>query len=211
MPDAPPSPAPGLLAFLTTVDRVALWSVALDAPGAAGLLPPTSADLADADRLAFPRDRQRLLAGRAAVRLALAAALGARGEEVTPGREATGRPRLAGGPHFSFSRSGSTGLVAVGGPRPIGVDLERLRPLPEAAALAARHLPAAEQARWREEGGGAEPFLRAWTRHEARLKALGLGLAAAEGAVVPGGVEVRDLDLLAGHAAALALGPASTG
>lgn len=204
----------GLAAPLAEVAGVRLHAVDLDAPGWTERVAPAAADLADADRLAFPQGRQRLLAGRAAVRLALAAALGLPAAEVLPVRTGAGKPRLPGGPPFSFSRSGGLGLVAVGGDRApdVGVDLERLRPVPEAADLASRHLPAAERRRWQAEGAGPEAFLRAWTRLEASLKALGWGLAEAEGLVdLPAGVEVRDLDLVPGHAAALALalgGPA---
>ena len=84
------------------------------------------------------------------------------------------------------------------------MDIERLREVPEASDLASRHFHPAERARWIAEGAGPEAFLRAWTRFEASLKALGLGLAVVDGGGVDlRSVEVLDLDLLPGHAAAL--------
>jgi 4'-phosphopantetheinyl transferase len=189
------------------VEGVDLWAVDLDGSDAAALRALPEADLRDAARLAFPRDRQRLLAGRAAVRAVLAAYRGVAAASLGLERAPGGKPGLPGGPPFSFSRSGATGLLAVGGGRALGVDLERLRPVPEAADLAARHLPPAERERLRAEGGGDEAFLRAWTRLEASLKALGLGLGeAAQARTALAAVEVLDLDLLPDHAAALALG-----
>jgi 4'-phosphopantetheinyl transferase len=201
-PPASPTPA---ATFLADVDGVDLWVVDLDAsdPEAERGLP--AADRWEAERFAFTLDRRRFLAGRAAVRTVLAAYRAAPLGMLPLSRTGAGKPVLAGGPPFSFSRSGPAGLLAVGGDREIGVDLERLRDVPEAADLAARHLSPGERARWLAEGGGAWAFLRAWTRLEATLKAVGLGLAGPEGGRPPEDrVEVRDLQVVPGHAAALA-------
>jgi phosphopantetheinyl transferase len=205
-PQVPPPATPTAAAtFRATMAGVDLWTVNLDAfdPVAERALP--AADRREAERLAFAGDRHRFLAGRAAVRSVLAAYRLVPPATLSLARVGAGKPVLAGGPPFSFSRSGAAGLLAVGVDQEIGVDLERLRDVPEAADLAARHLPPAERARWLAEGGDAWAFLRAWTRLEASLKALGLGLASAEEGRTPRGqVEVEDLDLVPGHAAALA-------
>jgi 4'-phosphopantetheinyl transferase len=64
--------------------------------------------------------------------------------------------------------------------RPVGVDVEQRRPVPEWEAIADRFLPA-EEAEWirdlDEERRGAA-FLAAWCRLEASHKARGLGLFA---------------------------------
>lgn len=210
----PPSPAPVLAAFRAAVAGVHLWAVDLDGSDPGALRALSEADLRDAARLAFSRDRERLLAGRAAVRAVLAAYRGVPAAALALERRSGGKPGVPGGPPFSFSRSGAAGLLAVGGGRALGVDLERLRAVPEAEDLAARHLTPAEQERWRAAGGGAEAFLRAWTRLEASLKALGVGLGEAGESLVAlrpslDTLEVRDLDLVPGHAAALALGAPS--
>ncbi|WCN78811.1 4'-phosphopantetheinyl transferase family protein [Micromonospora sp. LH3U1] len=80
---------------------------------------------------------------------------------------------------LAVSVSRTAGLVVVAARRAgaVGVDVERIRPLP-ALALARRWFPPAESA-WladRPEAGRAVDFLRLWTAKEAVGKALGLGL-----------------------------------
>jgi 4'-phosphopantetheinyl transferase len=131
-----------------------------------------------------PADREPFLLGRAGLRR-LQAALGG-GEPaavpITAGPQ--GKPFCPGGPQFNISHSGDLILLALHPSRPVGVDLERLRPVPRWRALAARMLPAGERQaleRQAREGLGAaaqsEAFLAAWCRLEARLKAHGCGLA----------------------------------
>ncbi|MEU7586625.1 4'-phosphopantetheinyl transferase superfamily protein [Micromonospora sp. NPDC049230] len=80
---------------------------------------------------------------------------------------------------LAVSVSRTAGLVAVAArpAGPVGVDVERIRPLP-ALALARRWFPPAELARLgdRPEAGRAAEFLRLWTAKEAVGKALGRGL-----------------------------------
>ena len=58
----------------------------------------------------------------------------------------------------------------------VGVDLEVVREVPEADGIAASTFTAEERAAWAAAGGGAAGFLRVWTRKEALLKALGVGV-----------------------------------
>ncbi|MEH1165959.1 4'-phosphopantetheinyl transferase superfamily protein [Micromonospora sp. CPCC 205539] len=77
----------------------------------------------------------------------------------------------------SVSRTDGVVVVAARPAGPVGVDVERVRPLP-ALALARRWFPPAELS-WlagRPEAGHAVDFLRLWTAKEAVGKALGLGL-----------------------------------
>ena len=63
----------------------------------------------------------------------------------------------------------------------------------------------AEVAKVREAGSAerAAVFYRQWVRHEARLKCLGVGLTGTAPATP---VEVQDLDVAPGYAAAVAVG-----
>ncbi len=95
-----------------------------------------------------------------------------------------GKPGIAGqeehgGLRFSCSHSGDMALIAFVRGREIGVDLEQRRPLPEALQLAhtffsplersaLASLPAAQQ---------ETAFFDCWTRKEAFVKGLGLGLS----------------------------------
>jgi len=100
-------------------------------------------------------------------------------------RGPAGRPSLDHGPadlHLSLSHSGEWGLLAVSHGASVGVDVERIRPLQAVARLSERFLSPPE-AGWvlthADAGSGA--FFRVWTRKEALLKGLGLG--------VPGGLQ----------------------
>jgi 4'-phosphopantetheinyl transferase len=93
----------------------------------------------------------------------------------------TGKPILA--PwfgkaiHFNVSHSGQLALYAVSLNHDVGVDVERVSPIPEAASIAARFFTAEQAARIGDgDDGGMEFFYRLWTRKEALLKCTGEGL-----------------------------------
>ena len=126
-----------------------------------------------------------------------------------------GKPRLAVDPGrlaFNLSHSGELALIAIApGGLEVGVDVERLRPRRDLVRLAARWLPA-EDADAVAAAAPAEReavFYAAWTRHEARVKCTGAGLAGP-----PPGPEVaaRQLEIDDGYAAAVAVhDPAAPG
>jgi 4'-phosphopantetheinyl transferase len=125
-----------------------------------------------------------------------------------------GRPWLE-GVSFSVSHSGELGLIAIAEPgRRIGVDVEQLRPDRDVRALAERFFHPEEAA---GIGDDRAAFYRCWTRKEAVVKALGLGLAHPLDSFVvdfevPGprpvrgvpGMSVKGLAVPEGYAAALA-------
>jgi 4'-phosphopantetheinyl transferase len=94
----------------------------------------------------------------------------------------SGKPALreGNGLEFNLSHSRNLALVAVA-ERPVGIDVEAIRPGRDVVRLAQRFLDP-EAAAAVSEAAEAErdrTFYRAWTRHEARLKCLGSGLGAA--------------------------------
>lgn len=98
-----------------------------------------------------------------------------------------GKPYLAekgpaGGLFFNASHSGDAMLVAVTRLGDVGVDIERHRPLPEWRGIARACFPREEclTLELLPEPRALGRFFEAWTLHEARLKALGLGLGGAE-------------------------------
>jgi 4'-phosphopantetheinyl transferase len=151
---------------------------------------------------------------RGAARRALASILadylgGAEAAELGVGDNA--KPRLARDPgrlSFNLSHSGRLALIAIApGGTEVGIDIERLRPRRDLPRLAVRWLPAAdaEAIAAAEEGEREAVFYAAWTRHEARVKCTGAGLAGP----VPGPeVVARQLEIDAGYAAAVAAGTA---
>ncbi len=110
-----------------------------------------AAIISPAPRSTWPRSR-------ALLRLLLARYSGAPAAQLALGQGSHGKPRLAHGeaPHFNLSHSGPIVLYAFSADSPVGIDVERA-------------------------GSRPESFLRRWTRHEAALKCLGVGLAAGGG------------------------------
>ncbi|MBQ0989839.1 4'-phosphopantetheinyl transferase superfamily protein [Micromonospora sp. H61] len=118
------------------------------------------------------------------VRRAGALLLGRADSEVVLTHDREGRPvvrvdEVAGSVELAVSVSRTAGLVVIAARRAgaVGVDVERIRPLP-ALALARRWFPPGELA-WlgdRPEAGRTVDFLRLWTAKEAVGKALGRGL-----------------------------------
>jgi 4'-phosphopantetheinyl transferase len=132
-----------------------------------------------------PRGRARALkrGSQSAVRAVLSAYLGCGADDVRFELGAFGKPSLAsphrGDIHFNLSRSCGRCLIAVGRSAPVGVDLERVRPIGDLDRMAERVLAPAEAFAIRSEQGDAKlrVFYKCWTRKEAYAKAIGLGLA----------------------------------
>ncbi len=80
---------------------------------------------------------------------------------------------------FNVSHSSELALIAVCRGRAIGVDIERIKHVSEADRIVASFFTAAEQAEFAAvpERVKALAFFRGWTRKEAVLKGLGIGLA----------------------------------
>jgi 4'-phosphopantetheinyl transferase len=167
--------------------EVHLWLVDLDGDPPATLEDALSADeRARASRLSSEVLRRRFAAGRIAVRAILARYPGVgvpRDLQFAYGPH--GRPTLAdrNGPHFNFARSGPVALCAVARTAAVGVDVECVRAIPEAAAITRQYFSAREQTSLASLDASPESamfqqtFYDAWTRKEAFIKALGLGLA----------------------------------
>lgn len=166
-------------------DPVQLWIARV--PRLAPRLAELAATL-DPDELARAaayRDegaRRRFVAGRGLLRAILGRHLGLPADRVVLTVDDHGKPALArpaGGPQFNVGHAGDLVCCAVGGERPVGVDLEPLRWRPELRLVAdlvlsprereaVERLPAAHR---------QQALIRAWTRKEACGKAVGRGLA----------------------------------
>lgn len=135
------------------------------------------AERARLDAMTDPAGRARLLATRGGLRRVLAGYLDCEPGEVALRIDAGGKPRAADGPEFNLSHSGELALLAVAS-HPVGVDVERLRTVPRALAIARRVLDAATVAAMEALPPDArdDAFLTAWTAMEARQKCLGQGV-----------------------------------
>jgi 4'-phosphopantetheinyl transferase len=166
--------------------RVHVWRVSLDRqPEAiAEARAVLSADeRARASRFFFERDRDRFVAGRAALRGILGRYLGVPPDrvELCPGHR--GKPALAAhhgatALRFNLAHSDGLALCAVASGRDVGVDLERLRADFATDAVAEHFFSRAEILTLRTLSGERRirAFFDCWTRKEAYIKARGDGL-----------------------------------
>lgn len=151
-------------------------------------------ELVRARRFVHEVHRRRHLASHVALRERLAALAGGAPAALRFTADAHGKPRLAdaGDLQFNLSHSEDWALVGAGRGAPLGADIEWLRPVEEAAALARKHYTARERAAIDSAPDARSRdavFLRVWTRKEACLKAVGLGLRLAPSSFETGAEE----------------------
>jgi 4'-phosphopantetheinyl transferase len=136
-----------------------------------------------AARFVFPRDQRRYLAAHCALRYLLAVRTAISAELLEFHEGPFGKPSLGNerGCAFNMSHSEDVALIAIADAGEIGVDVEMLRPMPDALALAQQNFSAAECAELTATvpEDQALAFLLGWTRKEACLKAIGSGLSIA--------------------------------
>jgi 4'-phosphopantetheinyl transferase len=109
---------------------------------------------------------------------------------------------------FNMSHSGQLALYAFSASAAVGVDVELTRRPIDEVAIAARALGTAEARRLQALAPEIrrQEFLRAWTRHEAELKCLGvgIGISGADDAIAGRRPWVAQLDVSPDAAAAVA-------
>jgi 4'-phosphopantetheinyl transferase len=165
-------------------------------------------------RLRGEGDGERFLLGRGALRLILGHWLGCdpAGLVLAPGPH--GKPELLPPPdgverppRFNVSHSGELILLGFHPRRPVGVDVEQRRPVPEWEGIARRCLPPGEgdAIATLPQQERELAFLAAWCRLEARLKARGMGLFSPSAAPEEPAPEVWTLLLPQGYVGAAAL------
>jgi 4'-phosphopantetheinyl transferase len=126
------------------------------------------------------------MAGRAILRMLLGRYLGRDPASLVFVLGAHGKPRLrdddgdgAADLQFNLSHADSMALYAIGRGAAVGVDVERVRDIPDWSGIAGDFFGPRERARLQRLTADRRrlAFLRAWTRREALLKASGDGLA----------------------------------
>ena len=142
------------------------------------------AELRRADRFHFPHDRDRFIAGRGLLRTVLARSLGVNARSVQFAYGPHGKPELAGsfsdcGLRFNLAHCESLALLAITHRAKIGVDLERIRILPDMGELVSRFFSPRESTVFQILPPAQQPqaFFNLWTRKEAWLKATGEGIS----------------------------------
>lgn len=138
---------------------------------------------ARAERFLRAADRKRFIVGHAAWRFVLGHALGADPRTLAFAVGPSGKPELA-GPwsglvDINLSHSGERAVVGLATIGRIGVDIEASRPLPDALRIARHHFAPSEVVALERCSAFAlhHAFLACWTRKEAVVKAMGVGLS----------------------------------
>ena len=130
------------------------------------------------------RDRRRYVVGRGQLRTILGLVLKGNAVELALRAGPHGKPALQGPEEharlrFNLSRSHELGVLAIHWDEEVGVDVEHVRPFPDALDIAKRFFAPEEHGALRAlpatqlDAG----FVSYWTRKEAVVKSLGLGLA----------------------------------
>ena len=177
-------PAPASLVLLGS--EIHVWRASLDllkdeVHALLRMLAPDEVERAK--RFFFDQDHDRFIVARGQLRILLGRYLNLPPEELLFRYGPRGKPTLA--PEFdrwirfNLSHSHSLVVYAVTRHRPVGIDLEFVRQLPEAQHIVERFFSPQEQASFSalSPDEQLETFFRYWTRKEACLKAVGDGFA----------------------------------
>ena len=155
--------------------QVWVWRCSSIIPGSCRDL-LSDAERVRAARFAFERDRVRFIAAHAGLRLVLGGLLGIDADAIRFVEDENGKPRLAGDTRpplfFNLSHSHELAAVAVSASFEVGLDIEMLRPADLAGVVSM--FSQGEQAALRSLP--ASYAFDVWTRKEAYMKAIGLGL-----------------------------------
>jgi 4'-phosphopantetheinyl transferase len=164
--------------------RHAQRQTARDAPSFTAWLDP--AERARASCFQFEHHRRRFAEARGLLRTLLGRELGLSPAHVRFETNAFGKPRLASDVchaashlRFNVSHSHEMVLIALAWDREVGIDVEHVRPMPDALELAARYFAPAEQHALERAAPAQRDhvFFAIWTRKEAFIKACGEGLS----------------------------------
>src|SRR5438046_3961564 len=133
-----------------------------------------------AERFQFDRDRKRFIVRHGLLRMILGRYLNLEPARLSFTCESRGKPALAGildgrTLHFNLSHSDGLALFAVARRFALGVDVERIRPIPEIDQIAGKFFSTRESATLNALPAEQklEAFFNCWTRKEAYLKATG--------------------------------------
>jgi 4'-phosphopantetheinyl transferase len=182
------------LALMLTSDSVHVWRIRLDISGESSptefehCLEACRAMLTQQERLRaevfrFEADRRQYVMTHAVLRILLGGFLHIEPAAVEIVGEGGSKPGLRVGPdrpdlHFNLSHTRGAALIGIAAGREVGIDIEQKRPMEDLHGLARSVMSADELQEWERFAPESRlnTFYRVWTRKEAYLKAIGLGL-----------------------------------
>jgi 4'-phosphopantetheinyl transferase len=170
-----------------TDDEIHIWCAVLDSPPyrIRRFVQLLSIDeRTRAQLFHFERDRKRFIVGRGMLRMILGFYLNFEPSQLKFCYGKNGKPALAdtfgkGRICFNLSKSDGVALFAFTGDREIGVDIEKIRDIPEMEQIAENFFSVRENEVFRAlpRSEKQEAFFSCWTRKEALVKAIGDGLS----------------------------------
>jgi 4'-phosphopantetheinyl transferase len=158
--------------------EIHLWCADLSMRLEAGLL--SEEELERAKRLIFERDRNRFIVTRSMLRRICAGYTGENPNAIKFRYGIHGKPELVdAGIHFNLSHSEDLAIYAFSSRLRVGVDIERIRPVGDAESIVRDFFSAADHEAFVKIDPSLRnaAFFRYWTRREALLKAMALGIA----------------------------------
>jgi 4'-phosphopantetheinyl transferase len=146
----------------------------------------SSDEIHQAERFGFKDQKRRFMVAHAGLRKILAKYILIDPASIQFEFNSFGKPGLAAGNakenfHFNLSHSNKLALVAVARDRPVGVDVERIKPLTDHLKIAGRYFsPDETEALHKLPASQSQvAFVQLWTGKEALIKARGSGLSLA--------------------------------
>lgn len=138
----------------------------------------SSAELARALRYHFEADRRRSIVARAALRIHLSRYSGIDPAAIVIAAEAGAKPEAPRtGVHFNVSHAADFVGIAFSSASPVGFDVERVRTMRDADAIAKRYFSPDEQRAMTDAADPDDAFFQIWTAKEALVKGTGKGLS----------------------------------
>lgn len=138
-----------------------------------------SDEVARADRMVTDILRNRRVAGQSILRDILSRYLGQAPHDIIFSHGERGKPSIQGSDiQFNMSHTEDIALYAITRSHPIGVDIEAIKTSKYHQGIVESNFSPQELAQYQSlpESEKLEAFFRAWTRKEAYIKAIGLGL-----------------------------------
>jgi 4'-phosphopantetheinyl transferase len=202
--------APGPISPALEEGALHLWRADLATLNVESLQLLSPSEQERAERFLREEDGRRWALSRGLLRALLGRYLQTDGDQLRFATGEHGKPELAtGSPQLAFnlSHSGEIALYALSAAGPVGIDVELSRPSLDEVAIARRMIGAAEAERLQglPPALRSEEFLRLWTRHEAELKCLGVGIGGKPQGDRAPRPWIADLEPGGGAAAAVAL------
>ncbi len=165
-------------------DEVHIWSAFLDRTISPYHSLLVAGERKRAGRFHFEKERNRFIVRRGILRILLGCYLGVEPERVLFSYGKNDKPALADDfnrkkIHFNLSHSEGLAIYAFIRNREIGIDIERIRDMPEMDQIAMSFFSPGENEVFRilPESGKRQAFFNCWTRKEAFIKATGDGLS----------------------------------